>query len=195
MKAALAVVLVVAIVVVLFYVARSKAETLPTGTLDAGGERTGTPGSSPEPAGTLAAAPPMREVTFVLERTAEEKWRAAVMLSAQAYARAARAWYDRRVGGLSGASSPTPRVVREVENAGKLARAAEAIAAAAPMESRAQLMFRIGFASKPDAAYPGSVTRAWDALVAAVRAPIDFQPTLPVVPTATGIVPLGDLQV
>lgn len=169
MKWAVLIVLVVAVAVLLFYVARSKAETLPAQPAEP---------TPPPPAPTLSAAPPMVEVTRTLERTAEENWRARIILAAQAYERAMEAYTNR---------FPTYRA------AARALIGARALAAAAPIESRASMMFRLAFASPPPS---GSAVarRTYDELVTAIRAPIDFQPALAVVPTVTGIVPLGDLH-
>lgn len=170
MKWAIVIVLVVAVAVLLFYVARSKAETLPAAE---------PPAPQPQPAApTLSAVPPMVEVTRTVERTAEEKWRARVILAAQTYERAAEAYANR---------FPSYRPGRNA------LIGARALNAAAATESRASLMFRIAFASPPPSG-AGAARRAYDELVTAIRAPIDFQPALAVVPTATGIVPLGDLS-
>lgn len=186
MKAAVLVVLVVAIVAVLFYVARSKAEALPSM------PDTPTPAPMPEP--TLSARPATMPVTtFVLQRTAEEEWRARVMLAAQDFARAADAYSSRRAAAVAAALSPSRTALADVDKARRVAFAAQAIAAAAPMESRAQLMFRLAFATRPTG--DGTTVRAWDALGEAVRAPIDFRPELPPVVVQSGIVPLGDLTV
>jgi len=170
MKWALVIVLVVAVAVLLFYVARSKAETLPAQPAE--------PTPPPAPAPTLSAAPPVVEVTRTLERTAEENWRARIIIAAQAYERAAETYANR---------FPSYRPARNA------LIGARALNAAAATESRASLMFRVAFASAPPAG-ANAARRAYDELVTAIRAPIDFQPALAVVPTVTGIVPLGDLH-
>lgn len=163
MKIALATLLVVAILVVLFYAARSEANAMPV------------PEPAPPPPPEYSVRPTTMPVTtYTVERTAEEIWRARVMLAAQSYQRAAAAYADR------------------FPEAGRNAlRAANAILAAAPLSSRVQLIARIAFASPPPAG-AGAATRAWDELGAAVRAPIEFRPELPPVVVQTGIVPIGD---
>jgi hypothetical protein len=167
---ALLTVLVVALVVVVFYAMRANAETPPAE------PEPMTPTPTPTP--MLNIVPPMREVTRTLERTAEEEWRARVMLAAQDYERVLSAYVEK---------FPT------YEPGRRALYSARAIAAAAPMESRASLMFRIAFVSPPPTG-AGLGRRAWDSLVAAIRAPIIFRPELAPVPTVTGIVPLGDLH-
>lgn len=167
MRWALLVVLVVALVVLLFYAARSTAETPP----------------APEPVAPMprysVASPRAQVPEVVFERTAEETWRANVIRTAQDYERALATYVER---------FPTYAPGR------RALLAARAIAAAAPTESRASLTFRIGFASGPPEG-AGAGRRAWDALVAAIRAPIDFRPELPVRPVVVnGIVPLGDFH-
>lgn len=166
MRIAIVTLLVVAILVVLFYAARSEANAMPMPE----------PTPAPPPPPEFSVRPTTMPVTtYTVERTAEEIWRARVMLAAQTYQRAAAAYADR------------------FPEAGRNAlRAANAIAAAAPLSSRVQLIARIAFASPPPAG-AGAATRAWDELGAAVRAPIEFRPSLPPVVVQTGIVPIGDL--
>lgn len=160
MKWAILVVLVVALVALVLYAARTEAEAMPM---------------EPPPLRYSAMGPVQQVPTITLERTAEETWRANVMRTAQDYERAISTYVDR---------FPSYQPGRRALGF------ARAIAAAAPMESRASLTFRIGFAVGPPAG-AGAARRAWDALVAAVRAPIDFRPTLPVVPVVvTGVTSL-----